>query len=96
MNFMGQNMGFGDALVALKEGAKVARAGWNGAGMYVALSPGFELAAERVYCRPIREEIGDGVGSFRPHLLMRTVDGEYVSWVASQTDLLADDWFEVR
>lgn len=27
-----------------------------------------------------------------PYIFMRTVDGAYVPWVASQTDLLADDW----
>lgn len=95
MDFMGRNMGFGGALVALKEAGKVARSGWNGAGMYVALSPGFELPAGRVYSLPVREEIADGTGVFRPYLIMRTVDGEFVPWVASQTDLLANDWYEV-
>ena len=30
-----------------------------------------------------------------PFLLMRTAYGEYVPWLASQTDILADDWIEV-
>lgn len=32
----------------------------------------------------------------RPYLYMSTVDGALVPWVASQTDLLAEDWEEVR
>jgi hypothetical protein len=85
-------MDFGQALAELRAGRKVSRAGWNGKGMYVALSPGFELVAERVYSRPIREEIGTGVGVFRAYLMFRTVDGEFVPWVATQSDLLAEDW----
>lgn len=85
-------MNFGQALDSLKLGAKVTREGWNGAGLWVALSPGFELPADRVFSEPIQEEIGTGTGVFRPYLMMRTVDGEFVPWVATQSDLLCDDW----
>ena len=90
-------MDFGAALTDLRDGLRVARAGWNGKGMWIALSPGFELPAAAVFSEPIAEEITaqgtDGV--FRPYLMMRTVDGEFVPWVASQTDVLADDWERV-
>lgn len=85
-------MDFGMALAALKSDAKVSRGGWNGKGMFVALSPGFELPSHRVFSRVLHNEIGTGTGVFRPYLMMRTVDGEFVPWVASQTDLLAEDW----
>lgn len=88
-------MNFGDALDELKDGEKVTRSGWNGKDMYVALSPGFELTADRVFSRPIADEIvrrAAGLGVFRSYLMMRTADGEFVPWVASQTDLLAEDW----
>lgn len=69
-------MNFGDALEELKDGGRVARRGWNGKGMYVAL-----------------QEAGAGSGAMvRPFLYMRPVDGALVPWVASQTDLLAEDW----
>lgn len=29
----------------------------------------------------------------RPYLYMKPVDGDLVPWVASQSDILADDWF---
>jgi hypothetical protein len=35
------------------------------------------------------------VCAFRPYLMLKTADDEFVPWVASQSDLLADDWFEV-
>lgn len=30
-----------------------------------------------------------------PYIYMKTVEGKYVPWLASQTDLLAEDWNEV-
>jgi len=32
----------------------------------------------------------------KPYLYIKTVDGSLVPWLASQTDLLADDWYEVE
>lgn len=83
---------FGHVLDMLRDGGKMARAGWNGKGMWVALSPGFELSQEHVYSGPVQADMGDNLGVFRPYIIMKTVDGEYVPWVASQTDLLAEDW----
>lgn len=37
----------------------------------------------------------EGSKMSRPYIYMRTVNGELVPWVASQSDLLADDWIEV-
>lgn len=83
---------FGWALDQLKHGRMLARKGWNGKGMWIALSPGFELEADRVFTPPIADAIGDGTGQFLPYLMMRTVSGTFVPWVASQTDVLANDW----
>lgn len=85
-------MDFGQALSALKNGDTVSRENWSGKGMWVALSPGFELPSTRVFSEPISDEIGTGIGVFLPYFIMRTVDGEFVPWLASQTDLLAEDW----
>ncbi len=68
-------MDFGEALDELKNGGRVARAGWNGKGMYVELQVPDEFSKMR-----------------RPYLFMRPVDGDLVPWVASQSDLLAEDW----
>lgn len=69
-----EGIGFSDALTAVKNGAKIVRAGWNGTGMYVGYSP-----------------TGAGVIT-TPFLYMKTTQGTTVPWLASQTDILANDW----
>ena len=83
-------MDFGAALQALKNGQKVAREGWNGKGMFLFLVPGSVFKVNRAPLLGIYPE-GTEI-TYRPHIDMKTVDGEIVPWVASQTDLLADDW----
>lgn len=89
-------MDFGQALTALKEGARVAREGWNGKGMFVVHQKGYPdgipVGANTAEATGIPEGT---VCVFRPYLMMRTVDGSFVPWVISQTDALADDWEQV-
>lgn len=85
--------GFDRALTTLKEGRKVARFGWNDKGMWVVLQKGYPegIAINRNTAEAT--EIPEGtVKNFQPYLMMYTADGEFVPWVASQTDLLAEDW----
>lgn len=77
-------MNFSSILDEIKAGKRAARSGWNGKGMWIALCPGVELP----------EAIADAV-RFRPYLMIRCMDGSFVPWVASQTDILADDWLTV-
>jgi hypothetical protein len=86
-------MTFGDALTALKIGNRVARAGWNGKGMFLVLVPGssFPVTADRPFGKAAPELVGQTV-EYRSHIDMFTVDRQFVPWVASQTDMLADDW----
>lgn len=94
-------MNFGRAIEALKNGDRVQRTGWNGKGMWLALTPSstipatsarsvatFALAAERAQ---FLEDAGDlTIGA---HIDMRAADGTLViGWLASQTDMLAEDW----
>ena len=83
-------MNFGQALDGLKGGARVARAGWNGKGMFLFLVPGSTFKVSRAPLLGIYPE-GTEI-NYRPHIDMRTVDGQIVPWVASQSDVLADDW----
>lgn len=86
-------MDFSYALNALKEGAKVARTGWNGKGMFIFLVPGSTFEVSRP---PLLGIYPFGtVINYHPHVDMRTVDGTIVPWLCSQTDLLADDWGQV-
>lgn len=93
-------MDFSVALRAIKDGHRVARSGWNGKGMFVFLVHGGGLSAGVL--RPgspykvMADEMGMGEGdafTINGHIDMRAADGSMVvGWLASQTDLLADDW----
>lgn len=88
-------MNFGQAIEALKAGKLVTRAGWNGRGMYLWLLPAANVKAE--WCREphlkkVAEDNGgsiEALGSIR----MMTADKKVLTgWLASQTDVLAEDW----
>lgn len=81
---------FGLALEALKAGKKVARAGWNGKGMFLFLVPGSTFQVNRPPLLGIYPE-GTTV-NYCPHIDMKTSDEKVVPWLASQTDALAEDW----
>lgn len=83
-------MDFSTALVLIKQGARLARTGWNGKGMFVFLVPGSQFKVSRPPLLGIYPE-GTEI-NYHGHIDMRTADGTIVPWVASQTDLLAKDW----
>lgn len=85
---------FGEALVALKAGQRVRRAGWNGKGMFLFLVPGSTFAVNRAPLLGIYPE--GTVINYCPHIDMKTADGSIVPWLASQTDVLAEDWEVLR
>lgn len=97
-------MTFGQAIEALKTGRRVARTGWNGKGMWLSLScaPGGdaiagrrEIAAENFWSRNNSEYARQNGGSavVLPCITMKTATGEILmGWLASQTDMLAEDW----
>lgn len=103
-----QNMTFGMAIEALKAGKKVARIGWNGKGMWLSLScaPGGdaiagcrEIAAENFWSANNSEYARQNGGSavVLPCITMKTATGEILmGWLASQTDMLAEDWCVVE
>lgn len=87
------SMTFGDALEALKGGKKVARKGWNGKGMFLTLQVGSEVSGSLMRNENAKAFYGDGKVRICPHIDMKAADGGYVvGWLASQTDMLADDW----
>lgn len=83
-------MTFGDALIMLKSGKRVARAGWNGKGMFLFLVSGSTFKVNRPPLLGIYPE-GEVV-NYHAHIDMRTADGTIVPWLCSQTDALAEDW----
>lgn len=84
---------FGEALAQLKIGKKVARSGWNGKGMFIFLVQGSQFEVNRP---PLLGIYPAGtIINYHAHIDMRTADGTIVPWIASQTDILANDWEEV-
>jgi hypothetical protein len=87
-------MTFGLAMEALKRGARVARAGWNGKGMFVYLVP-----AASYPCRPAPRRRYFGEGSMVPYnayLALKGVDDTVSTWAPSGSDALAEDWLIVE
>lgn len=70
---------FSSALLVLKMGQRVERAGWNGKGMWLVLVNAWQ---------PVDLVMGEAV----PFIAMKTADGKLVPWSPSQTDVLANDW----
>nr|DAR82813.1 MAG TPA: Protein of unknown function (DUF2829) [Caudoviricetes sp.] len=96
-------MTFGGAIELLKMGFKVARKGWNGKGMFIYLQDGsypyFHQLKEDVQRKLIDSNCTNDSGAVTicPHIDMKAADGSIViGWLASQTDMLADDWVVVR
>lgn len=78
---------FGQALEELKVGNRVARSGWNGRGMWLAVVSAYDY----------NPDAGKGTAyalglTKLPWIGMKTADNKFVPWLASQTDMLAEDW----
>jgi hypothetical protein len=97
-------MTFGMALEALKKGFKVSRSGWNGKGMWLSLS-GDGLGGEAPLVRYVDQDKfwsknnsdfaveQGGCAKVLPCITMKTADDcILMGWLASQTDMLAEDW----
>ena len=77
-------MDFGKALMALKAGGKVARKGWNGVGIFIELQVPDEhskMTSPYIYINTTRLQTDNA-----------DAPKSLVPWLASQTDMLADDW----
>ena len=86
-------MNFGLAIEAAKRGARITRRGWNGKGMWVVYRTGYP---DGIPCnKNTAEAVGIPEGSLfrvQPYLQMKCVDGSFQMWLASQSDILAEDW----
>lgn len=99
---MSEYLPFGAAIEALKQGKRVSREGWNGKGMFVYLNRGSVDDSDGLPEAPrtidgvsaLLFDLGDrGTVTRLPNINMRSASGSTVTgWLASQTDLLAEDW----
>ena len=88
-------MNFGQALEYLKQGKKITRQGWNGKNMFLWLKPATTIKSE--WCKdPLLKELCDNNGGEIEALgtiCMKTADNKILTgWLASQTDMLSEDW----
>ncbi len=81
---------FGKALKMLKQGKKVARSGWNGKNQYIELATNISYKnASGEIINTEHEAIGNKAIAFVG------TSGVQIGWLASQADMLAEDWREV-
>lgn len=97
-------MNFGDAIHAMKNGKKVAREGWNGKGMWLYYVPANSYPAQTEAAKNYwgtkdvpHTFVGDAQQSvplvpYGAYIAMKTAQENVVPWLASQTDMLAEDW----
>lgn len=79
---------FGAAILALKQGLKVSREGWNGKGMWLKLvEPYLDMNITDAQSEKVTED-----STLLPYIGMKTADNQFVPWLASQTDILSGDW----
>lgn len=90
-------LNFGKAIELAKKGAKIARMGWNGKGMFVFYQKGYPQGI------PCNKQTAEAAGlkegdlfKCRPYLQMRCADGSYQMWLASQSDIIEEDWVVVE
>lgn len=80
-------MDFGDAIKLLKQGKKLQRQGWNGKGQYIELATNISyINANQEIINAEHEAIGNKAIAFVG------TSGVQLGWLASQADMLAEDW----
>ena len=82
-------MDFGQAIHEMKDGEKVAREGWNGKKMFLYYVPAGVYPARM---DAIRGDFVDDMVPYGAYIAMKTAQDEVIPWLASQTDMLSDDW----
>ena len=100
----GSDLSFGQAIDAAKSGQKIARSGWNGKRMFVVLMPPLSLPPHssqepgaKVNDRTAKWIGEDAPLDCQPYFAMYNAQGQWQpGWLASQPDMLADDWTIVK
>jgi hypothetical protein len=91
-----QKLTFGEAIVALRSGKRVSRKGWNGKDMFLWLKEEVMILSQ-CCSDPILKEVCETNGGAvvaLPTICMKTADNKVLTgWLASQTDMLSNDWF---
>lgn len=84
-------MTFGDAIILAKDGARIQREGWNGKKQYVELATCISYKdADGKIVNCSHDAIGNKAFAFVG------TSGVQIGWLASQADMLANDWRVVK
>lgn len=83
---------FGQAIRFMKAGHRVARLGWNGKGMFLYYVPGASYPAQRNKNATMLGVFPDDMVPYQAYIAMKTAQDTVVPWLASQSDMLAEDW----
>lgn len=87
------SLSFGDAILAMKSGARVARRGWNGKDMYAVLMNGYPSGVPANKETALKHGIKEGeLIKVRPYLALWTAQKDLATWTPSGSDCLAEDW----
>jgi hypothetical protein len=90
---MNEILTFSQALDLLKNGRSLCRNGWNGKGMYIFVILGAD-PSKGIEGWMFNNGRNDNNKELLPFIAMKTADDKVVPWLASQTDILAEDWQE--
>lgn len=82
---------FGEAIKFVKGGLKLSRKGWNGKGQYISIAKGLSYEnTDGDIVNPHHKDIGNEA------IVFTGTSGQQVGWLASQSDMLAEDWYVVE
>lgn len=88
------NLTFGEATELAKRGLKVARAGWNGSGMFAYIVPANKYPAVTAVAK---SHFGEGnLVPYREYWALKTAQNDVATWAPSGSDSLAEDWMVVN
>lgn len=99
------SMSFGHAVAAMKAGHRVARAGWNGSGMFAYLVPAASYPAQTEVAKAYwadrqtphpENSVSAIMVPYRAYLALKTAQDDIATWSPSTSDALADDWYIVE
>jgi hypothetical protein len=85
-----ENLTFGQAIEAAKQGKRIARQGWNGKGMFAYIVPAASYPAQT---GAAKQHFGENsLVPYRAYWALKTVQEDIATWTPSGSDTLAEDW----
>lgn len=88
-----KDLTFGLAINAMKQGAKIARQGWNGKNMFLYYVKPNSYPVERNSDSPVKGLFKDDLVPYRGYFALKTAQDDIAMWSPSGSDALAEDWF---